>query len=49
MSTPAQKIDWGRVAEQMRADKRRLEAAIRGDQQARNESKFIHPTSVRAH
>ena len=40
------KIDWTRIAEQMAADKRRLEAAVRGDQKARNESTFLHPRSV---
>lgn len=48
METTVKKIDWTRIAEQMAADKRRLEAAVRGDQKARNESTFLHPRSVPA-
>jgi hypothetical protein len=48
METTVKKIDWSRIAEQMAADKKRLEAAVRGDQKARNESTFLHPHSVPA-
>jgi hypothetical protein len=45
-STP--KIDWTRAVQQMAADKARLEAAIRGTEQARQEVTFAHPLAVPA-
>ena len=49
MATSAQKVDWSRIVQQMAADKKRLEAAIRGDKQALHESTFLHPHAVPAH
>lgn len=48
MSTTVQKIDWNSVVKQMAADKKRLEAALRGNKKALNESTFIHPFAVPA-
>lgn len=49
MATSIQKVDWSRIVQQMAADKKRLEAAIRGDKQALHESPFFHPHAVPAH
>jgi hypothetical protein len=49
MATSDQKVDWSRIVQQMSADKKRLEAAIRGDKKALHESTFLHPHAVPTH
>ena len=46
MKTVAPKTDWPRVIRQMAADKKRLEAAIRGDKKALDASTFVRPFAV---
>lgn len=46
MVTSPPKLDWSRIVQQMAADKARLEAAIEGDQQARQQVTFVHPLAV---
>jgi len=46
MAATTPKPDWSRIVQQMAADKVRLEAAIAGDQQARQQVTFVHPLAV---
>jgi hypothetical protein len=48
MKASTSKIDWTRAVQQMAADKARLEAAIRGDEQVRKAVTFAHPLAVPA-
>ena len=48
MAATTPKLDWSRIVQQMAADKARLEAAIAGDQQARQQVTFAHPLAVPA-
>jgi hypothetical protein len=46
MKASASKIDWPRVVQQMAAGKACLEAAIHGDEQAREEATFARLPSM---
>jgi hypothetical protein len=48
MAAATPKIDWNCIVQQMAADKARLEAAIEGNQQAREQVTFVHPLAVPA-
>lgn len=48
MAAATPKLDWSRIVQQMAADKARLEAAIEGNQQARQQVTFVHPLAVPA-